>query len=50
VFTWSVVSALVAAVVGFTLSVPYDLPTGPAIICVSGILALIAWGIRKLAR
>jgi len=50
VFTWSVVSALVAAVVGFTLSVPYDLPTGPAIICVSGVLALIAWIVRKLMR
>lgn len=50
VFTWSVVSALVAAVIGFILSVPYDLPTGPAIICVSGALALVAWGVRKLAR
>jgi zinc transport system permease protein len=30
VFAGSVLSALIAAVVGFTLSVPYDLPTGPA--------------------
>ena len=50
VFAWSVVSALLAALIGFTLSVPYDLPTGPAMICVSGVLALVAWGIRKLAR
>lgn len=50
VFTWSVVSALVAAVVGFTISIPYDLPTGPAMIGVSGALALLAWGVRKLAR
>jgi zinc transport system permease protein len=50
VFAWSVASALVAAVIGFTLSVPYDLPTGPAIICVSGVLALLAWGVRALRR
>jgi ABC-type Mn2+/Zn2+ transport system permease subunit len=50
VFAGSVISALLAAVIGFTLSVPYDLPTGPAMICVSGALALLAWGVRKLAR
>jgi ABC-type Mn2+/Zn2+ transport system permease subunit len=49
VFTWSVVSALLAAVVGFSLSVPYDLPTGPTMIAVSGALALIAWGLRKVS-
>jgi ABC-type Mn2+/Zn2+ transport system permease subunit len=48
VFAGSVISALLAAVIGFTLSVPYDLPTGPAMICVSGVLALIAWGLRRL--
>lgn len=48
VFFWSVVSALVAALVGFTLSVPFDLPTSPAIIVVSGVLALVAWGVRRL--
>ncbi|HET7228653.1 MAG TPA: metal ABC transporter permease [Longimicrobium sp.] len=50
VFTWSVVSALMAALIGFSLSVPYDLPTGPAMIGVSGALALVAWAVRKLAR
>jgi len=48
VFAGSVISALLAALIGFTLSVPYDLPTGPAIICVSGILALLAWAARRL--
>jgi ABC-type Mn2+/Zn2+ transport system permease subunit len=48
VFIGSVLSALLAAVIGFTVSVPYDLPTGPAMICVSGALALVAWGIRRL--
>jgi ABC-type Mn2+/Zn2+ transport system permease subunit len=50
VFFWSVLSAVLAAVVGFSLSVPYDLPTGPAMIAVSGVLALIAWGINRLRR
>ena len=36
------------AVIGFVLSVPFDLPTGPAIICISGVLALLAWGVRRL--
>jgi ABC-type Mn2+/Zn2+ transport system permease subunit len=48
VFAGSVVSALLAAVIGFALSVPYDLPTGPAMICVSGALALVAWAVRRL--
>jgi ABC-type Mn2+/Zn2+ transport system permease subunit len=48
VFLWSMLSAVVAAVIGFTLSVPFDLPTGPAIIVVSGALALLAWGVRRL--
>jgi manganese/iron transport system permease protein len=48
VFFWSVASAVLAAVIGFVLSVPFDLPTGPAIICISGLLALLAWAIRRL--
>ena len=35
-----------AAAIGFALSVPYDLPSGPAIIAVSGVLALLAWFVR----
>lgn len=50
VFTVSILSALLAALIGFTLSVPFDLPTGPAIVCVSGILALLAAGVASLAR
>jgi len=47
VFLWSVVSALVAAFVGFSLSVPFDLPSGPAISATSGGLLLLAWGARR---
>ncbi|HET7457424.1 MAG TPA: metal ABC transporter permease [Gemmatimonadaceae bacterium] len=45
-FAVAIGSALVAAIVGFSLSVPFDLPSGPAIIAVSGILTLIAWLVR----
>jgi ABC-type Mn2+/Zn2+ transport system permease subunit len=41
---------LLAAVIGFSISVPWDLPSGPAIIAVSGAMALAGWGARKLAR
>jgi zinc transport system permease protein len=50
IFTTSVAAAVVAAFVGFSLSVPFDLPSGPAIIAVSGVLALLAWGVRGLQR
>jgi len=49
VFFWSVASALVAAFVGFSLSVPFDLPSGPAISAASGALVMVAWGVRKVA-
>ncbi len=45
-FGWAIASGLIAAVVGFSLSVPFDLPTGPTMIAVSGALLLIAWLIR----
>jgi ABC-type Mn2+/Zn2+ transport system permease subunit len=45
-FAWSVSSALLAAAIGFSLSVPFDLPSGPAIIAVSGVFVLVA----RLAR
>jgi zinc transport system permease protein len=50
IFTVAIASALLAALIGFSLSVPFDLPSGPAIIAVSGAIALASWGVRKLAR
>ena len=49
-FFWAVAAAFVAAVVGFSISVPFDLPSGPAIIAVSGALALVAWLVRVAQR
>lgn len=49
-FALAVLAALVAALVGFSLSVPFDLPTGPAIIAVSGALVLLAWVVRVAQR
>lgn len=46
-FAVSVGSAIVAAVVGFTLSVPFDLPSGPAISAVSGVLVALAWVVQR---
>ena len=43
IFTVAVGSGILAAVIGFSLSVPFDLPSGPAIIASSGALALLAW-------
>jgi zinc transport system permease protein len=48
VFFWSVASALGAACVGFSLSVPFDLPSGPAISAVSGVLVMLAWAGRRI--
>jgi zinc transport system permease protein len=50
VFLLSILSALAAAVIGFSLSVPLDLPSGPTIIAVSGVLAVIAFMVRALQR
>jgi ABC-type Mn2+/Zn2+ transport system permease subunit len=49
VFLWSSLSALGAAFAGFSLSVPFDLPSGPAISAVSGGLVMISWGVRRVA-
>ena len=46
-FVWSISAALLAALVGFSISIPFDLPTGPAISAVSGALVIIAWLIRR---
>lgn len=50
IFTVAVVSTLAAAVVGFSLSVPFDLPSGPAIIAASGVLAAAAWVANRFVR
>jgi ABC-type Mn2+/Zn2+ transport system permease subunit len=50
IFSIAIASALLAALAGFSLSVPFDLPSGPAIIAVSGVLALGAWGARRIIR
>ena len=49
VFTISIASALIAGLVGFSLSVPLDLPSGPTIIAVSGALAILAF-LGRLAQ
>lgn len=46
IFIVAIAAGLLASFIGFTLSVPFDLPSGPAIIATSGALALLAWGIR----
>jgi ABC-type Mn2+/Zn2+ transport system permease subunit len=49
-FAVAVGAGLAAAAMGFSLSVPFDLPTSPAIIAVSGALAFLAWLIRLAQR
>jgi ABC-type Mn2+/Zn2+ transport system permease subunit len=49
-FTIAVLAGLAAALVGFCISVPFDLPSGPAIIATSGALAAVAWAVRQLRR
>lgn len=50
IFAIAVGSAVLAAIGGFTLSVPFDLPSGPAIIAASGIIAAGAWLVRRTVR
>jgi len=47
-FGASAVAAALAATAGFAASVTFDLPTGPAIIAASGVLAALAWGVRRM--
>jgi len=47
IFVVAALAGLVASVVGFALSVPLDLPSGPAIIAVSGIIAALSWVVRQ---
>jgi ABC-type Mn2+/Zn2+ transport system permease subunit len=49
-FAIAIASALLAALLGFSLSVVWDLPSSPAIIAVSGAIALLSWGARALRR
>ena len=48
VFAWAIGAGLAAAVAGFSLSIPFDLPTGPAIVAVSGALVIVAWLLRRV--
>lgn len=49
-FVISVIAAVLAAVGGFALSIPFDLPTGPTMIAVSGVLVILAWIVRRAQR
>ena len=48
VFAWAIGAGLAAALIGFSLSVPFDLPTGPAIVAVSGAFVMLAWVVQRL--
>lgn len=48
VFLVAALAAATASVVGFVVSIPFDLPSGAAIIAASGALVLLAWGYRTL--
>lgn len=50
IFAVAIASSLLATLIGFSLSVPFDLPSGPAIIAVSGALALLSIAVRRLLR
>lgn len=50
VFLVSASAGVLAALFGFALSIPFDLPTGPTMIAVSGLFVLLAWLVRKLQR
>jgi zinc transport system permease protein len=49
-FVVSVSSAILAAVVGFALSVPYDLPSGPSIVAASSVIVGLGWLARLAQR
>jgi zinc/manganese transport system permease protein len=42
------IAGVLASALGITISFKYDLPTGPLVVCVFGILLLLAWGTRRL--
>jgi len=49
VIFWSAASGVLAAALGFMLSVRFDLPTGPAIVATSGGFLAVAWWVNALA-
>lgn len=49
-FVVSSVAAILAAVAGFALSIPFDLPTGPTMIAVSGTVVVLAWVVRRARK
>jgi ABC-type Mn2+/Zn2+ transport system permease subunit len=48
IFSIAIGSALLAALIGFVLSIPFDLPSGPTIIAVSGVLVAMAAMARRV--
>ena len=50
IFSIALLSALLAAILGFMISIPFDLPTGPTIIASSGAFAIVAALARRLIR
>ena len=42
------ISGIIAAAAGLWLSFRYDLPTGPLIVCMFGLLLLLAYAVRRL--
>jgi zinc transport system permease protein len=44
------ISAGLATVMGFVASIPFDLPTGSAVIASSGLLLMAAWVVRRVRR
>ena len=48
IFAVAIVAAALAVGFGFVMSIPFDLPTGSAIIAASGLLVLLAWAARAL--
>jgi zinc/manganese transport system permease protein len=46
VISW--IAGVLASALGIMVSFKYDLPTGPLVVCVFGILLLLAWATRRL--
>jgi len=49
-FAVAAISAGLATVMGFVASIPFDLPTGSAVIASSGLLLMAAWVVRRVRR